>query len=221
MLAVGASTAQPDTLSARIPGSPCAFSATQGLTFFAPGCGLDQANPFTHQPTCCGNGTSQASAFAAAVLVALMSYDPTLTYDKAEQLLVSTATDGNLNVAAAFEADGLSAIVTTGTANIPKPPAPTPPASSPTSKPSTRTKPATQGLVVRQVGWKAGVLTLVVSGLGKGRLSVQLDYAHHPPRELSTRRTRTLIRTPRPRLVLLRVFIGKHESGSPLTTHVT
>jgi hypothetical protein len=218
VLAVGASTAQADALSAGIPGSPCNFSATQDLTFYAPGCGIDQADPSTDQPTCCGNGTSQASAFAAAVLVALMSYDPTLSYAKAEQLLVSTATDGNLDVAAAFEADGLSAIVTAGNANIPKS---TTPAPSPTAPPSTGTKPTTQGLVVHQARWKAGVLTLVVSGLGKGRLSVQLDYAHHRPLKLSTRHTRTLIRTGRPRLVLLRVFIGKHESGRPLTAHVT
>ena len=70
------STAQSDSLSAGAVGSPCNFSATQGLTFFAPGCGVDEANPLMDQPTCCGNGTSQASAFAAAVLVALMSYDP-------------------------------------------------------------------------------------------------------------------------------------------------
>ena len=57
-------------------GSVCSFSANQGLTFYAPGCGLDEAEPFTDQPSCCGNGTSQASAFAAAVVVALMSYDP-------------------------------------------------------------------------------------------------------------------------------------------------
>jgi hypothetical protein len=221
VLAVGASTAQADTLSAGVLGSPCNFSATQDLTFYAPGCGMDQADPSTDQPTCCGNGTSQASAFAAAVLVALMSYDPTLSYAQAEQLLVSTATDGNLNVAAAFEADGLSAIVTAGNANIPKVAAPAPSASSPGSTPSAGAKPATHGLVVRQVRWKAGVLTLVVSGLGKRRLSVQLDYAHRRPRKLSTRHTRTLIRTGRPRLVLLRVFVGKRESGSPLTAHVT
>jgi hypothetical protein len=108
--------------------------------------------------------------------------------------------------------------VTAGNANIPKS---TTPAPSPTAPPSTSTKPTTQGLVVHQARWKAGVLTLVVSGLGKGRLSVQLDYAHHRPLKLSTRRTRTLIRTGRPRLVLLQVFIGKHESGRPLTAHVT
>jgi hypothetical protein len=221
VFAVGASTAQADTLSGGVPGSPCNFTATQDLTFYAPGCGLDEADPLTDQPTCCGNGTSQASAFAAAVLVALMSYDPTLTYEKAEQLLVSTTTDGNLNVAAAFEADGLSAIVAAGNANIPTPPAPAPTTTPPTAAPTTAAKPAPSGLVVTQARWKAGVLTLVVTGLGKGRLSIQLDYVHHRPRDLSTRRARILIRTSRPRLVLLRVFVGKHESGSPLTAHVT
>ena len=68
------------------------FLGHPGLTFFAPGCGVDEADPFTDQPTCCGDGTSQPSAFAAAVLAALMSYDPTLNYATAEQLLVSTAT---------------------------------------------------------------------------------------------------------------------------------
>ena len=76
----------------------CSFSATENLTFYAPGCGLDQANPATDQPICCGQGTSQASAFAAAVLVALMSYDPSLSYSAAESLLVSTAVDGHLDV---------------------------------------------------------------------------------------------------------------------------
>ena len=120
VFAVGASTAQGDQMSLTSPGSPCNFTATQGLTFYAPGCGLDIADPFTDQPSCCGNGTSQASAFAAGVVVALMSYDPNLTYTKAEQLLVSTATDGNLNVTAAFQADGLGSIVTAGNANVPQ-----------------------------------------------------------------------------------------------------
>ena len=166
VFAVGASSAQSDSLSAGTVGSPCNFSATQGLTFFAPGCGVDEADPFTDQPTCCGNGTSQASAFAAAVLVALMSYDPTLSYATAEQLLVSTATDGNLNVAAAFQAAGLGAIVTQGNASIPKP-----------SAPASAAKPA-GGLVVRAARWRRGVLTLTVSGLGSNRLSIELEYPH-------------------------------------------
>jgi hypothetical protein len=210
VFAVGASTAQADTLSAGIPGSPCNFSPTQGLTFFAPGCGLDQAGPSTDQPTCCGNGTSQASAFAAAVLVALMSYDPALSYTKAEQLLVSTATDGNLNVAAAFEADGLGAIVTQGNANMPKPPPPPTPG-----------KPSTSGLVVRAARWRRGVLTLTVSGLGSDRLSIELEYRHHHARHLSTLRQTIAIRTARPRLVLLSVMMGKKELGGPIAVHIT
>jgi hypothetical protein len=214
VLAVGASTAQADTLSPATLGSPCNFSPTQGLTFFAPGCGLDQAGPSTDQPTCCGNGTSQASAFAAAVLVALMSYDPALSYTKAEQLLVSTATNGNLNVAAAFEADGLGAIVTQGDANIPKP---TPPPTPPTpAKPSTITR-----LVVRTARWRHGVLTVTVSGLGNDRLSIELEYRHHHARHLSTLRQTVTIRTPRPRLVLLSVMMGKKELGGPIAVHIT
>ena len=207
VFAVGASTAEPDALSSGAIGSPCNFSATQGLTFYAPGCGLDQADPFTDQPTCCGDGTSQASAFAAAVLVALMSYGPTVSYATAEQLLVSTATDGNLDVAAAFQAAGLGAIVAQGDANIPKPVAP-----------ASAAKPAAK-LVVRAARWRRGVLTLTVSGLGTDRLSIELEYPHTGTRLLSTRRQTTTIRTARPRLVLLRVMMGNKEVGGPITVH--
>ena len=210
VFAVGASTAHADKLSAGSIGSPCNFSPTQGLTFYAPGCGLDQANPVTDQPTCCGNGTSQASAFASAVLVALMSYDPSLSYAKAEQLLVSTATNGNLNVAAAFEADGLGAIVTQGNANVSKPPAPTKAA-----------KPATRGLVVRSARWRRGVLTLTVSGLGRDRLNIELEYRQTRARHLSTLRQTVTIRTARPRLVLLRVMSDKKKLGGPIIVHLT
>jgi hypothetical protein len=210
VFAVGASTAQSDTLSPGAVGSPCNFSATQGLTFFAPGCGVDEADPFTDEPTCCGNGTSQASAFAAAALVALMSYDPTLRYTKAEQLLVSTTTDGNLNVAAAFDADGLGAIVAQGTANIPKPPVPT-----------AASKPATPHLSVRSARWNHGVLTLAVSGLAGNALSLELEYPHSRPRYVSTLESTVTIRTARPQLVLLRVMMGNKQLEGPITVHPT
>ena len=187
------------------------FSADQGLTFYAPGCGLDQADPSTDQPTCCGNGTSQASAFAAAVLVALMSYDPTLTYAKAEQLLVSHRHRRRPRRAAAFKADGLGAIVTAGNANIPKP-APAPPT-------TTRPKPSASGLVVglRPLARRRAD---ILSGLGRhARLSVQLDY-QRASRHLTTRSARIRIRTTKPRLVFLRVLIGDHEIGKPITVHL-
>ena len=111
VFAVGADTAQPGTFSDTGTGAVCSFTANQGVGLYAPGCGLDGADPFSDQPYCCEDGTSQASAFTAAVIVAMMSYDPTLSYSKAEQLLTQTAKGGDLDVAAAFQADGLGQIV--------------------------------------------------------------------------------------------------------------
>jgi len=194
----------------------CSFSATQGLTFYAPGCGLDMADALTDQPTCCGNGTSQASAFAAAVLVALMSYDPGLTDTKAEQLLVSTATDGHLNAAAAFQADDLGAIVSAGNANIPRTPSPSP---SPSTPPPA--KPSKTGFAVSEARWTNDRLTLIVTGLDNDRLSVQLKYAHRAPRRITSHRTRTVIRTGRPSSMVLRVYAGRRLARGPLSVRLT
>ena len=191
----------------------CSFSANEGLTFYAPGCGLDQAEPFTDTPTCCGNGTSQASAFTAAVIVALMGYDPSLTYSHAEQLLVSTATDGNLNVAAAFEADALGNIVAAGNANVPKPaaPAPVPTTSTPA------TQPKGPGAVrVRLLRWRHRVLTIKVAPLPNGgRLHVQLNFTHGTRRVISKHVTLT-VQTSRPRAVELWLVVG-NTNGPVLT----
>jgi hypothetical protein len=191
----------------------CSFSATQNLTFYAPGCGLDQANPATDQPLCCGQGTSQAAAFAAAVLVALMSYDPSLSYSAAENLLVSTAVDGHLDATAAFDAAGLQAIVAEGNANIPQ----TTTAATPTSPIAT----ATTTISVKSAHWTDGKLTLTVSGLADDRLAVQLDYRHRTSRDVSTKRSRIVIRTAKPSLVLLRVFDGNTQLQGPIKVHVT
>jgi len=207
IFAVGAFTAQPDQTSSGAEGSICSFSATQGLTFYAPGCGLDQAEPFTDQPTCCGNGTSQASAFTAAVVVALMSYDPTLSYSHAEQLLVSTATNGDLNVAAAFVADGLGSVVAAGNANIPKSAAP-PPATPPVAATGAK---GLGGVVLRSLRWHRGMLRIRVAPFPHGaRLHVQLDFSHGVRRVIAKRR-RLSIHTSRPRIVELRLVLGKAE----------
>jgi hypothetical protein len=190
----------------------CSFSATQNLTFFAPGCGLDQANPATDQPLCCGQGTSQASAFAAAVLVALMSYDPSLGYSAAESLLVSTAVDGHLDATAAFDAAGLQAIVAAGNANIPQ--------TTTAATPSSQSPAPTTMVSVKSAQWNGGRLTLLVSGLAGDRLAVQLDYRHRKSRDVSTKRSRTVIRTPKPVLVLLRVFDGDKQLQGPIKVHV-
>jgi hypothetical protein len=193
----------------------CSFSATQNLSFYAPGCGLDQANPATDEPICCGQGTSQAAAFAAAVLVALMSYDPSLSYSGAENLLVSTAVDGQLDATAAFDAAGLQAIVAEGNANIPQATtSTTPPVQSPTVT-------STAAFSVKKARWSAGRLTLWVSDLGSDRLAVQLEYRHAKTRDVSTKSSRTVIRTAKPSLVLLRVFDGNKQLQRPIQVHVT
>ena len=193
----------------------CSFSATENLTFYGPGCGLDQANPPTDQPICCGNGTSQAAAFAAAVLVALMSYDPSLTYSAAEGLLVSTAVDGHLDATAAFDAAGLQAIVAAGDANIPQA------STSTTPSPQNPTGTSIAALSVKTAHWTAGKLTLLVSGLGSDRLAVKLEYRRAKSREISTRCSHTVIRTAKPSLVLLRVFAGTKQLQGPIKVHVT
>jgi hypothetical protein len=217
VFSVGATTAQPGSLSAAPVGSPCGFSATTGVGIMAPGCGLDAAAPFTDQAMCCEDGTSEASAFAAAVLVALISYDPSLTYVKAEDLLVQTATDGNLNVAAAFQADGLGAIVAAGNANTPQPPpvAPAvPPATTPTIPTTTTTttapaaasppaKGATKTYPVKlTAAWRDGRITIELTGKhGRATVRVTLKYRHTTRRleRRITKRTRSLtIRIRRP-----------------------
>jgi hypothetical protein len=230
VLAVGAGTAQPGTLSNTPVGTPCSFSAMQGPSVYAPGCGLNQAQPFTDQPLCCGDGTSQASAFAAAVVVALMSYDPTLTYTQAENLLVQTAKNGNLDVAAAFIADGLQAIVAAGNASVPRTPiGTTGAAGSAGSGPgvgATGSPGDNKGVGSRQretpvvriqsIRWRRGVLTITLSGVlpQKGRTHITLTYpGHKHARHLAIAGMTITIATNRPKRVLVRVYAG----GKPIS----
>ena len=117
VLSVGAGT---------IAGGACSFSASEGVGLFAPGCELDFADPFKdeYEPNEYVQGTSDASDIADTSLTALMSYAPTLTVAQAENLLVTTAVSGHLNVAGAFEAAGLGSVVAAGNAAIPPEPAP-------------------------------------------------------------------------------------------------
>ncbi len=228
VFAVGAATAQPGTLSDTGVGSFCSFTATEGVSFYAPGCGLDAANPFTDTPYCCADGTSQASAFTAAVLVALMSYDPTLTYNKAEQLLISTAIDGDLNVAAAFDADGLGGIVADGNANIPaQPTTPSQPATPTGSTGSTHTPPATSTpkasypVSVRAVRWHHGILTILLAGMRpRDSARITLHYSRNRVRTLTSHKNRTRIRTRRPHSVTIHVTSGDRSLSARETVIV-
>jgi subtilisin family serine protease len=179
---------------------PCSFSPTTGLTFYAPGCGLDQIDT-AGNAFCCGNGTSQASAFAAGVLVALRSYDPALTASRAVELLLTTThNNGQLDVTAAFRAAGLGAIVDAGDAAAPKAPVvvtPPPPAAAPVRRVP---RPS-----VRSVTWRRGVLTIRLKSIPKSaRLHARVTFAHRKPMNLVTTHLRMRARTPQPRRVQLR-----------------
>ena len=100
----------------------CSFSARgEGVRLFAPGCDLDGANPTTGESDYnYWQGTSEASAIAAAALDALDSYEPSLSLDAAEKDLTE-AEDGELNIAQTFRNAGLGAIVEAGEATEPRP----------------------------------------------------------------------------------------------------
>ncbi len=179
---------------------PCSFSPTTGLTFFAPGCGLDQIDT-AGNAFCCGNGTSQASAFAAGVLVALRSYDPALTATRAVELLLTTThNNGQLDATAAFRAAGLGAIVDAGNAATPKAPVVVAPPPPPAIAVRRVPRPS-----VRSVTWRRGVLTIRLKSIPKGaRLHAKVTFARRKPMNLVTKGLRVRARTPQPRRVQLR-----------------
>jgi hypothetical protein len=214
VLAVGAG----DTVG----GGICPFSASTGLTFFAPGCTIDQIDS-AGNAFCCGNGTSQASAFAAGVYVALRSYARTLTAAQASQTLVSTAHNGHLDATAAFRAAGLDAIVEAGNAAIPKqpPPAP-PPAALPPAPPPAAASASLPRPRVKRATWRRGVLRIALHGaLPKGaRLHAKVTFARRKAMFLRTSRTTLRARTPPPRRVEVHVTAGGAASAT-VTVMVT
>jgi hypothetical protein len=185
----------------------CSFSPSNGLTFFAPGCFIDQIDR-NGEALCCGNGTSQASAFAAGVLVALRSYAPALTATNAVQLLLSTTHNGHLDVAAAFRAAGQGAIVDAGVAAIPQPPAAAPLSTPALAAPS-----------ARRVTWRRGVLQITLKRIPKGaRLHATITFAHRKAMHLASRNRRLRARTPPPRRALLRLTKrGASSATVPIT----
>jgi hypothetical protein len=121
VFAVGAADASSPNL-----GVFCSFS-NRGpqLQVIAPGCGsqsgpesggLDMAFEDDGSPAW-GQGTSEASAEVSAVIASMRAYEPTITVSEAEQCVTSTEVrGGNLDVAQAFRACDLGAIVDQGNA---------------------------------------------------------------------------------------------------------
>lgn len=101
-------------------GGFCSFSNRgEGLRLLAPGCDLDGAEPTSGAPNFnYWQGTSEASAIAAAALDALSSYQPGLSPEAGEKDLTE-ADSGVLNIAQTFRNAGLGAIVSAGEAAEP------------------------------------------------------------------------------------------------------
>ncbi len=113
-------------------GGFCSFSNRgEGLRLLAPGCDLDGAEPRTGAPNYdYWQGTSEASAIAAAALDALDSYQPGLSPEAAENDLTG-ADNGLLDIAQTFRNAGLGAVVAAGEAAEPGAQSNSTPGSSP------------------------------------------------------------------------------------------
>lgn len=197
-----------------VSGGVCSLSASTGLTFFAPGCVVDQIDT-AGNTRCCGNGTSQASSFAAGVLVALRSYARTLTATAAMQLLVSTAHNGQLDAAAAFRAAGVGAIVDAGTAAIPKPAPPAPPAAVPPPAPAAAAKTLARPRVKRAT-WRRGVLLITLRSrlLKSGRLHAKVTFPRRKAMFLRSAKSTLRARTPLPRRVQIHLTAPGAKSAT-------
>jgi hypothetical protein len=101
------------TVAAGAPGAAyCAF-ASRGpeVELRAPGCGLEEASPFTLIAQA-GEGSSQAAAMTAQVAAALRSYLPSLSVGDTETAL--TREGEQLDVSAVFRAHGLARVIDDG-----------------------------------------------------------------------------------------------------------
>ena len=97
---------------------------------------------------------------------------------------------------------------------------PTPPTTTPTGARTSKPK-VKASFTLGSLSWHNGLLTLTVTGLPEGtKLHVDLEYPHHPLLRVIIAREHLRLHTPRPRLVVLRVFVGKHQEGATVYAHV-
>jgi hypothetical protein len=190
--------AYPDVLSVGATdtkgGGFCSFSNRgEGLRLLAPGCDLDGAEPTTGTPNYnYWQGTSEASAIAAAALDALDSYQPGLSPETAEKDLTE-GHSGVLDIAQSFRNAGLGAIVTAGEAAEPGAQSNSTPASSPQSVTPLSTMKLTQPFGRPQARLKRVRHRLVLALTGRpSEAQVQVRFLGHAGRSRRLRVLRTL-----------------------------
>jgi hypothetical protein len=175
-------------------GGFCSFSNRgEGLRLLAPGCDLDGAEPTTGASNYnYWQGTSEASAIAAAALAALDSYQPGLSPEAAEKGLTE-ADSGVLNIAQTFRNAGLGAIVTAGEAAEPGAQSKASPASSPQPMTPLTTMRLTRPFGRPQTRLKRVKHRLVLALLGRPiEAQVQVRYLGYRGRSRRLRVLRTL-----------------------------
>jgi hypothetical protein len=209
--------AEPGVLSVGaddISGGICSFSASEGVGLFAPGCELEFADPLTdeYNSSAYVQGTSEASDVTDTSLTALMDYAPALTVAEAENLFVTTAVDGHLDVAGAFEAAGLGSVVAAGNAAIPPEPSPAivPPPTHFTPTKSIGVPSAS----IRSVAWVHGILTVRLRSLPKGAsVHVLAQYTTRRAHGATSTTTTLRLRCPRPSEVS--VWVAEGNAAGP------
>ena len=185
VLGVGASDANPANI-----GVTCSFSNRgAGLALLAPGCdsqtgsggagnGIEIAFSDDGAPAL-AEGTSEAAVLVSAVEASIRAYSPTLSYSQVQGCITSTLTNGgNLDVAAAFDACGLGAVVSEGMAayraansssSMTQPSSTGPPAATLfPAQPAHQPKPE-----ITKIVFKGYRLSVTVAGIPKG-LRLQL-----------------------------------------------
>jgi hypothetical protein len=182
VLGVGASDANPADL-----GAFCPFSNRgAGLALLASGCdsqtepgagsGIEIAFSDDGAPAW-AEGTSEAASIVSAAEASMRAYSPTLSYSQVQGCITSTlANGGNLDIAAAFNACGLGAVVSEGMAAYRAAnPAPTQPSNTgPPAATLFPAKPAYQPRPrITRITFKHHVLRITVAGIPKG-LRLQL-----------------------------------------------
>lgn len=172
-------------------GNLCSFSA-RPADLAAPGCGLDGLDPATGTGQT-AQGTSEATSLTAAAVAALRSRRPELTWEQAEQSLITSAADRGgtraLDVAASFAANGINAAPnpssTPAPAGTPAPAPVTRPDLSPTPQPRPA---APKGSVTR----RGNKLTIVLANRPAGARTRLTLYKRTSTRKLVHRGTRTM-----------------------------
>jgi hypothetical protein len=238
VLGVGASDANPANL-----GVMCSFSNRgTGLSLLAPGCG-SQTEPggagdgieiaFSDDGApAWANGTSYSGDIVSTAEASMRAYAPTLTYSQAQGCITSTLTNGgNLDVAAAFKACGLGAIVSEGMAayQAANSSSPTQPGSTgPPAATLTPTKPARQPEPkITKITFKHHALAITVAAIptglrlqlvvrGRGELGELVTVA-----QTTTRRRTSTLRVGRWDRIVARFLAGHTKLPAVVVTRVT